>query len=339
MKTAELKKEIPFDVALADKRVDELKSKDSKLKSSLTYKTQQAIQKLLQIILHNVTISKGTEIGLYFNEETFLIEYIYNKEKGYSYNIKISFVKNSDVRFADDKEKEFFEKNNINVGDIKSVEFNGITIGFFKSKGESNEMHFEYISLQNYIATELTKGGEFISTLKLYLSEMRDIRNERETLWEEARELNSKKEKHLKNIYENEIRNANYFQEGNFIVVRKIKKDFIEASVTEIGKVQKTTFYGKHHSIEISDVWHTEPKKYAPKVESYRHEMKRHAIDTYISIWASRLVEGDRIEVLSTEEWNKLQKDMNKVHDDMKKNKLADLSERYRAIKYKRDEH
>ena len=341
MKTTELNTEKTFDVALAEKRIDEIKSKDAKLESSIEYKIQQAIQKLIQIILQNVTISKGTEIGLRINDESFVIEYIYNKEKNYSYDIKINFVRKYDVRhFLNDEEKERIEKRNIKVGDIKDVEFRGITIGFFKNEDEGSEMHFEYISLQSYIAKELTKGGEFISTLKFYYAEIRDITNQREKLWEECRELNSKKDEHLENIYEQEIRKSNYFVEGNVIIVRHIKKEFVEASVYEIKKVQKTTFYCLNRSIQISSVYHTKEERYAPRLENYgNYKDKRHDIETFIRIWASERLKGDRIEVLSSVQWEKLQKDMQKEHDDMRDNKLSDLSKRYHTIKYKRDEN
>lgn len=333
MKTTET--EITFDSALAKQRIEEIKTKNSKLADTVEWKIQQGIQKLLQIILRNVTIGKDAEIGLRIGEERFTIQYIYDIQNKYSLDIEFCFAKRWDVYSIGKERNEKAEKANINIGDIKDVSFSGIKMDFFK--GDKFE-DFDCVLLYGYIGKQLRNNdGEFLIALKEIYSELRVLWSEIEKNWSEARELHIQIEKHSKENFEQEIRNSNYFKDGNFIVVRNIKKDFIEASVYEIEKVQKTTFYGRHHNIEISSVYHVKDK-YAPKVESYRSESKRKVIDTYISIWASELVKGNKIEVLSTEAWTKLKNEINKEYELIQDGKLGEKSEMYHKVKYRKED-
>jgi hypothetical protein len=338
MKTVELKKEEIFDVALAENRMDYIQTKNNKISETIEYKIQQGIQKLLQIILRNVSINKTAEIGLLLYRDNFKIQYIYDTVKKYSCDIEFSFARKYDVYDFSGTQKGEVKKLNINEGDIKCVDFNGFKVDFLRGEGTFED--FDCILLYGYIGKEIRNGGEFISTLKFIYDDLNKMWNEMEEGWNEYRELNGNKQKHFKAIYEQEIRNSNYFKEGNYIVIRNLKKDFLEASVYAIGKVQKTTFYCRSHSIEIKSLHclSDEKQQYALSVESYRREDKRHTIDTYIRIWADERAKGNKIEVISTEAWLKLNKEMEKEYDLIRNDKLDEKSKMYHDIKYRKED-
>ncbi len=337
MKTVET--ETSFDAALAKQRVEEIKTKNRKLIDTVKWKTEQGIQKLLQIILRNVTINKDAEISLRMGEERFTIHYIYDITNKYSMDIEFCFAKKWDVFEIGAERNEKAIKANINIGDIKDVSFSGFKMDFFK--GDKFE-DFDCLLLYGYIGKQLRDNdGEFINTLKEIYAEMRVFWDEIDKGWSEGRELNSQIEKHARENFENEIRNSNkYFKEGNFIVIRDIKKDFIEASVYQIGKVQKTTFYAKQCSIEIEDLSRLseENKLYALQIRTYNRDEKRRLIDTYITSWASSLVKGNKIEILTTEEWNKLEKEIRTERDLIVEYKLNEQSKKYGEVKYRKEQ-
>lgn len=331
MKTQTL--EAPFDAALAGQKLEGLRTRIDKLSSNIESKIQEGIQSLLQIILRNVTLNKGNEIVLDLYNEKFLLHCYYDKKNNYGHTVEFSFVRKHDTyRFNGD------EKDKPKVGDISKVTFSGL--GYKFHNNECVIDNSDCLSLYVFLSNDLKNNGEFLTEFKSIYSQLREMWDEQDKLWSEGRELNNEIEKSKKSDYEKQIRSKinNYFIEGNFIVIRKIKKDFIEASVMEIGKVQKTTFYGRHHNIEIGSVFHVKDK-YAPKVESYRHEMKRHSIDTYISIWADDLNDGDKIEILSTESWNKLKSEIDKEYRLIQNGKLGEKSEMYHKVKYRKEDN
>lgn len=337
MKTETL--EQPFDIALADKQMNEIQTKAKKLNNSAKDKIQNGILKLLQIILRNVQISKNAEIELRLEEGKLFIGYNYKiGDKQYSYTTVIEFIKKYDITCLSDSEQARVDKKNLKVGDLKKIQFSNIGFDFIKCDEVDVTNSFDYIALQNYLTKELIKGGEFASTMNFIYSELVEIWKEVDGLWNEYHELKNKKSKQVKINYENQIRNSNYFVEGNFIVVRKLEEEFLTASVYEIGKVQKTTFYKRNFSIEIGEVNHSNREKYAIKHDTFRREEKRCSIDTYISIWASELERGNRVEVLNTKEWNELKEKMDKEYSDIEKGKLNELSERYRKVLFKKYE-
>jgi len=336
MKTAELKTEKTFDIALAEKRMLEIKSKNSKLNQSIDYKQLQGTQKLLQKILHNVSINKKTEIQVRLDRDSCTIRYIYDIEKKYSLSIEISFLKKYDThdyssRVGKDKKE----------GDFKKISFN--SIGIDLSEGDSIE-HFDCVILYGYIAKEFRDNGDFVLSLKSIYDDLRVTWDEIEGLWSEYRDLNSEKEKHLKSLYEKEYIDNNWIKEGNVILIRDIKKDFVEATVYEINKVQKTTYYSTYNKIEIDYLMRTPKNKnierlYALKVETrYEHKNKRSDIDTKISSMASARYRGDKVELITAEQWEKMKADIRKEYDAIGQSKLDEKSEMYHAIKYKRDD-
>jgi len=333
MKTAELNTEKTFDVALAEKRMSEIKSISSKIGEMIDRKILQGTQKLLQKILHNVSVNKKSEIELRLDRDSCTILYIYDLEKKHSLAIEISFLKKYDTseynsRVTDGKKE----------GDFKKINFQHVS--FDLTRGDVNE-DFDCVVLYGYIAKEFRDNGDFVLSLKSIYDDLRISWDEIDELWSEYRNLNSQKQKHSKVDFEKEIRKSNYFKEGNYIVIRKLKKDFLEASVYAIGKVQKTTFYCRSHSIEIKSLSFLSDKKqlYALSVESYAREDKRKTIDTFISIWADELCNGNKIEVLSTEEWMKLNKEIDSERKKIESNKLNDLSKSYHDVKYKKDDN
>jgi len=336
MKTAELKKEETFDVALAEKRMDEIKSKNSKLNQSIDYKQLQGTQKLLQKILHNVSINKKSEIQVRIDRDSCTILYIYDIEKKHSIAIEISFLKKYDTheynsRVSEDKKE----------GDLKKINFNHVGIDL--SQGDSIE-DFDCVVLYGYIAKEFRDNGDFVLAIKSIHNDLLVLYNEIDELWSEYRDLNSKKEKHFKALYEKEYIDNNWIKEGNVIIIRDIKKDFVEASVHEIHKVQKTTYYSSYNRIEIESLSHRKPKNknieylYALKVETrYDYKNKRNDISAKISSMASARYRGDKVELITSEEWEKMKADIRKEWEAIGESKLDEKSEMYHDIKYKRD--
>lgn len=332
-----------FDSALAGKRIEELQKKSNSLVSDSKQKIQDTIQILLQIIFKNVTIKHG-EIELEMYKENFVIRHITNREKSYAHRIEIKFLSEYDAKYSSDSKVEMYKNRNMKYGSVKSISFDGCGVNY-ESQTEPTkqvELFMEYFSLQTYLSKDLMIGGEFVSTMNLAYDDLRKIWDELDNIWSEGRELKLKIERDSKDNFEKQIRDNfdKYFKEGNHIVVRKISKDFVEASVYVIGKVQKTTFYNRHDAIEIESLsrFNDEKQLYALTARGYNRKEERKSIDTYISIWASALNNGDKIEVLSTEEWNKLVKDIDKERDKIRNGKLDDVSERYHSIKYKKED-
>jgi hypothetical protein len=337
MKKVEVKTEKTFDVELAEKRMLEIKSKNSKLNQSIDYKQLQGTQKLLQKISHNVSINKKSEIQVRLDRDLCTIRYIYDIEKKYSLSIEISFLKKYDThkyssRVGTDKKE----------GDFKKINFNNVGIDL--SEGDSIE-DFDCVVLYGYIAKEFRDNGDFILSLKSIYDDLRVTWDEIEGLLSEYHDLNSKKENHFKALYEKEYRDNNWIKEGNVIIIRDIKKDFVEATVYEINKVQKTTYYSNYNRIKIDYLMRTPKNKkierlYALKVETpYELKNKRSDIDAKISSMASARYRGDKVELITSEQWEKMKADIRKEWEAIGESKLDEKSEMYRAIKYKMDDN
>lgn len=331
MKATTKTPETPFNIAIAERRIDQIRDLNYGHAIKINEITQECIQKLLQIILRNVQINKKAEIKLDLEEHSFKIRYVYNKEKDYSHNIEFSFVRDYEVR-------RFNADNDVKVkeGDITKVSFGGFAANFVEEKCTKDD--FDCLLLYAFIGKELRDdNSEFLSTLKTACAEIRTISREMETLWSEARELDGDISKKKTQDFEKQIRQANYFQEGNVIVVKKIKQDFVEASCMEITKVQKTTFYGKYIGVEITSVYHAKHQdSYAREIKDHNRE-KRHSIDTYTNIWASKLTDGNQIEVMTQAEWEKFKKEIAQEWEKIQSGKLTEKSKMYHEVKYRRD--
>jgi len=320
-----------FDVQAAEKRVDDIRSKNAELNSECDRIINKGVQKLLQIILRNVSINKNSEIALIVREDSFEIKYIYDLESKHNRAIKISFAQKSDVMTFGNEIKGTAKEKGINVGDIHDIDFDSIRTSLLRN-GSIDDM--DCLILYGYIANQIKINGEFITELQEMYKKLRVLWLEMYDGWSEASKLNDNKLKHFLNIYRNEF--SNKLKENTVVIVKDHKKEFVEFTAIKIHRLQNTTGYFTHEYGETKKIYNTSNKQLYGFSINTNHDWneKRHKIEEIVDGLARNKYAGDKIEIISWDDYLIMKNKISEEREQISEGKLPELSENYLRINY-----
>lgn len=330
MKTT-VETENKFDVQLAENRINEIRKQNSELNYECNNIIKIGVQKLLQIILRNISINKNSEIALIVREDSFEIKYIYDLESKHNRAIKISFAQRSDVMTFGNEMRGTAQEKGINVGDIYDVDFDSIRTNYLKN-GSPDDM--DCLILYGYIANEIKNKGEFISALMVMYKQLRVLWGTISDGIDEARKINDTKQNYFIGIYRTEF--SNKIKENTVILVKDHKKEFVHFTAIKVHRIQNTTGYFTHEYGETGRIFNTDNKQiygFSIKTDKDWNE-KRHKIEDIIDGLARNRYDGDKVEFISWDDYLAMKSQINDERDAIREGNKPEWSENYLRISY-----
>ncbi len=280
-------------------------------------------------------------IGVHISQDRVLVRFFYDLTRGRSVDIEAHVADKYKVyNFNDEKRPESIEKN-VEVGDIYSVRFPGVTVDLLKGE---NIDEVDIMSICYFVAKEFKqKHTGFFGMAKGFYDELSVLWRIQSDIGCILSVLDDKRSKYLMDVCIEEAAEMNIVNKNSVIVCFKKKKEFIEFMAYNIESVGKNVTYFSFTGY-IENTWIRNDEK-SHEEDNYRHYLKINAhkgvskttLKEFNKFIGQHLYNGDKVEEYTQEEWRNFcmlnKTEIDNITNNSKEIVFKELSDNYRRIK------
>jgi len=293
------------DLQAAEARIKFLQNSSESIRTQLKDLRKKTIQNLLSMFLQNVTIAPERKIAIFIDEQSVTVRYIWNVEKSHSTDMNFRIAKKYDVFEYSEIRNTLATKNNISINSPYAFSFNGSGIDLLNREGERKDFDIveEHLAISTYLLKEFKYNGLFVQNITESFTEMRVLWDELDNVYSEGRNLNGTISNYNTEQCRAEVLSADYIKEGNVIVVKLKKKEFVHVIAYHILQSKKKTFVHKTTLVEVRcDFGRDDKTKFYLNINYRSSDTRRDK--SHINSWlTSHKASGDEILIYTEEEW------------------------------------